>query len=84
LAQGVKTRIQGTNTINFIYRSQVPTGPTVRPQKEETHRCCIPAGGNQIDYPNEVSTKTAGMTTFKLLFNRVVSQPNAKFMTADS
>jgi hypothetical protein len=60
LAQGVKTRIKGTNTINFIHRSQVPTGRTVtyarfcaniRPQKEETHRCRITVGGNRIDYP---------------------------------
>jgi hypothetical protein len=92
LAQGVKTRIKGTNTINFIHRSQVPTGRTVtcarfcaniRPQKEETHRCRITVGGDRIDYPGEVSTKTAGLTTIKLLLNSVVSKPTAKFMTAD-
>jgi hypothetical protein len=92
LAQGVKTRIKGTNTINFIHRSQVPTGRTVtyarfcaniRPQKEETHRCRITVGGDKIDYPGEVSTKTAGLTTIKLLLNTVVSKSTAKFMTAE-
>ena len=92
LAQGVKTRIKGTNTINFIHRAQVPTGRTVtyarfcaniRPQKEETHRCRITVGGDRIDYPGEVSTKTAGLTTIKLLLNSVISKPTAKFMTAD-
>jgi hypothetical protein len=92
LAQGVKTRIKGTNTINFIHHHAVPSGCTVtyarlcaniRPQKEETHRCRITVGGDRIDYPGEVSTKTAGLTTIKLLLNSVVSKPTANFMTAD-
>jgi hypothetical protein len=93
LAQGVKNRKKGSNTINFIHRSQVPTGRTVtytrlfcanmRLQKEETHRCRITVGGNRIEYPGEVSTKTAGLTTIKLLLNSVVSKPTAKFMAAD-
>jgi hypothetical protein len=92
LAQGVKTRIKGTNTIKFIAHTAVPTGRTVtyarfcaniRPQKEETHRCRITVGGDRIDYPGEVSTKTAGLTTIKLLLNSVVSKQNGHFMTAD-
>jgi hypothetical protein len=92
LAQGVKTRIKGTNTIKFIAHTAVPTGRTVtyarfcaniRQQKEETHRCRITVGGDRIDYPGEVSTKTAGLTTIKLLLNSVVSKQNGHFMTAD-
>jgi hypothetical protein len=92
LAQGVKTRMKGTNTINFIHRSQVPTGRTVtyarfcaniRPQKEESHQCQITVGGDRINYPGKVSMKLAGLTTITLLLNSVVSKPTAKFMTAD-
>jgi hypothetical protein len=89
LAQGVKTQIKGTNTINFIHRSQVPAGCTVtyarfcaniRPQKEETHRCRITVDGERINYPVEVSTKTAGLTTIKLLLNSVVTKPTSNLM----
>jgi hypothetical protein len=40
-------------------------------------------GGDLIDYPGEVSTKMASLTTAKLLFNSVISTPGAKFMTMD-
>ena len=92
LAQGVKAQIKGTNTINFIAHTDFPTGRTVtyaqlcaniRPQKEETHRCRITVSGDCIDYYGEVSTKTAGLTTIKLLLNSVVSKPTGQFMTAD-
>jgi hypothetical protein len=80
LAQGVKTRIKGTNTIKFIAHTAVPTGRTVtyarfcanvRPQKEETHRCRIIVGGDRIDYPGEVSAKTAGLSTIKVILNNM-------------
>jgi hypothetical protein len=61
LANGVGTRVpEGTNTIFFINRSQVPTDRkvtygrivcTIRPQKKETHRTRLTVGGNLIDYP---------------------------------
>jgi hypothetical protein len=40
-------------------------------------------GGNLIDYPGDVSTKTADLTTAKILFNRILSTPKAKFMGID-
>ena len=40
-------------------------------------------GGNRLDYQGEVSTKTSGLKTIKLLLNSVVSLAGAKFMTAD-
>jgi hypothetical protein len=40
-------------------------------------------GGNQIDYPGRVSTPKAGITTAKLLFNSVVSNPNARLAVFD-
>ena len=40
-------------------------------------------GGDRINYSGDVATKTADITTAKLLLNSVVSTPNAKFMTLD-
>jgi hypothetical protein len=90
LVNGIGTRIpEGTNTIFFINRNQVPTDRkvtygrivcTIRPQKKETHRTRLTVGGNLIDYPYDVSTPTADITTAKIIFNSVVSTPNAKFM----
>jgi hypothetical protein len=34
-----------------------------------------------VDYPFDVSTKTANLTTATLLFNSVLSTPDAKFLT---
>jgi hypothetical protein len=93
LAQGVGTRMPtGTNTIFFIEKSAVPADRVVtygricvniRPQKEETHRTRLTVGGNLIDYPDDVSTPTADLTTAKLLFNSVVSTRRARFCVAD-
>lgn len=93
LAQGVGTRMtSGTDTIFFIPRDKVPPSRkatygrivvSIRPQKTETHRTRLTVGGNLIDYPDDVSTPTADLTTAKILFNSVVSTPGAKFMTVD-
>jgi hypothetical protein len=93
LAQGVGTRmLTGTNTIFFIEKSAVPADRVVtygricvniRPQKDETHRTRLTVGGNLIDYPDNVSTPTADLTTAKLLFNSVVSTRRARFCVAD-
>jgi hypothetical protein len=40
-------------------------------------------GGGRVEYPGEVTTKTASIATAKMLFNSVVSTPGAKFMTMD-
>lgn len=40
-------------------------------------------GGNLINYPDDVSTKTADIVTVKLLLNSVVSTPGARFASAD-
>eukprot|EP00957_Ditylum_brightwellii_P201153 15324289-Ditylum_brightwellii.AAC.1 len=60
LANGVGTRIPtGTNTIEFIPYSQVPSNKTVtygrivcdiRTQKEETHRTRLTCRGDRIKY----------------------------------
>ncbi len=40
-------------------------------------------GRNLINYPDDCCTPTADLLTAKLMFNSVISMPNAKFMTID-
>ena len=91
LAQG-NSRVKGTDTIFFIKHTDIPAGRratylrnvvTDRPQKANPARVRWTAGGDQVDYPGEVSTKTADLTTAKILLNSVVSTPGAKFMGID-
>ena len=91
LAQGFGDQ-KGTNTMFFIPVSAMPAGrkatylrvvSAFRPEKANPRRVRWTVGGDKIDYPFDVSTKTADLTTSKLLFNSVLSTPDAKFMTAD-
>ena len=91
LAQGYGT-VNGTNTIHFIRRSAIPRGrraaylrvvSAFRPEKAKPHRVRWTVRGDKIDYPFEVSTKTADLTTAKLLFNSVLSTPEARFFDID-
>ena len=92
LTKGLKRGIQGTENMKFIQKHEVPYDKKVtyarfvcdyRPQKEEKERTRITIGGDRLDYQGEVSTKTAGLTTIKLLLNSAVSSAGAKFMTED-
>jgi hypothetical protein len=40
-------------------------------------------GGNQIEYPGDKSTHTAGLTTAKILINSVISTKGARFLVVD-
>ena len=85
-------RVKGTNTCFWITRDKVPVHKKVtyarivtdiRPEKDEPNRTRITAGGDRLDYLGDVSTKTAGLETTKIVLNSVVSTPDAKFMTID-
>ena len=74
LAQGKLGR-KGMNTIVFIKKQQVPFGRKVtygrivvahRTKKVDQHRTRLTVGGDRIEYPYEVGTPTADMTTAKL------------------
>ena len=54
-----------------------------QPHKDKEEELRIKLGGNRIDYPGELLTKTADLKTKKWLFNRVMSTENGYFMTAD-
>jgi hypothetical protein len=54
-----------------------------RDAKKDKFWMCITMNGNLINYPGDCGTPTADLLTVKLLFNSVISTPNAKFMTLD-
>jgi hypothetical protein len=95
LAQGVGGRIKGTDTINFIEYNKVPIDRRkdvtygniqvdYRPQKAEENRTRLTVGGNLlIDFPGDVSTPTADITTTKMVINSTISTPKAKYMRGD-
>jgi hypothetical protein len=79
-------------TIRFIHRSSIPKGRKVKygsfvvdikDHKEEKERTRLTVGGDQIDYPGDKSTRTAGLTTAKNLINSVISTLGAKFLVID-
>jgi hypothetical protein len=55
----------------------------LRPQKTDPHQFCITAGGNLINYPDELLMQTADLITFKLMWNSVLSTEGAKYMCLD-
>jgi hypothetical protein len=93
MAQGdSKTGQKGTNSIFAMTHDEIRTIPknqTVTyaravvdfcPQKADPHRIHITAGGNLINYPGELLTRTADLTTSKLMWNSVLSTAGTKYM----
>lgn len=87
LAQRYGT-IKGTNTIHFIRCSAIPRSHKAAyvrvesafgPEKANPRHVRWTVGGIKVHYPFKVSTKTADLTTAKLLFNSVLSTPEALF-----
>ncbi|KAL7477357.1 hypothetical protein ACHAW6_003167 [Cyclotella cf. meneghiniana] len=62
----------------FINKSEIPADR--RKEKHEKERTRLTVGGNLIDYPWEVTTPTADLTTAKLLFNSIISTPRGVFV----
>jgi hypothetical protein len=54
-----------------------------RPQKADPNRVCLTVGGNLIDYPGELTTRTADLTTTKMLWNSVISTKDARYLCLD-
>jgi hypothetical protein len=75
-------QITGTGTVFFITKSQVPKDRkvtyanfvcTIRPQKTETHRVRMTAGGDKLDYPRDASSPTVPMLDAKIHINSTIS-----------
>ncbi|KAL7528763.1 hypothetical protein ACHAXR_002616 [Thalassiosira sp. AJA248-18] len=87
---------KGTNTFKFMSLDEIhniPGDRTVtyarivvdyRPQKKDPNRVRITAGGNLIDYPGELTTRTADLTTSKILWNSTISTLGARYACADA
>jgi hypothetical protein len=80
------------NTIRFIRRSNIPKGRKVtygsfvvdiKDHKEEKERTILTIGGDQIEYPGDKSTRTAGLTTAKILTSSIISTLGAKIIVID-
>ena len=52
-------------------------------QKEDPNRVQLTVEGNLIDYPGELKTRTADLTTTNLMWNSVTITDNAQYMVAD-
>jgi hypothetical protein len=85
-------RLYNMNTTRFIRRPDIPKGRKVtygsfvvdiKDHKEEKQRTRLTVGGDQIEYPGDKSTQTAGLTTAKILINSVISTKGAKFLVID-
>ena len=94
LAQGYG-ETEGTDTLRFLTHEEtrnIPKDRTVtymrivvdyRPQKKDPNRVRGCVGGNLLGVPFELTTRTADLTTSKIMWNSVVSTLGAKYMCAD-
>jgi hypothetical protein len=55
----------------------------IKDHKEEKERTRLTIGGDQIEYPGDKSTQTAGLTTAKILINSIISTLGAKLLVID-
>ena len=77
----------GTNCIKWMTYEEIKKIPTdrvvtytqivcdERPHKSDPNKVRITVGGNLIDYPYELTTRTADLITTKSLWNSVISTP---------
>jgi hypothetical protein len=84
--------IEGSNIVFFIPCQAIPKCKVVtygrfvvdtRPNKSEVHCLRLPAGGNLIQFPGDVSTRSADLTAYKCLWNSTISTKGEKFMCLD-
>jgi hypothetical protein len=81
-----------TNTIIFIHRYDVPNWRKVtygafvvyiKEHKEEKEWTKLTVGGDQIEYPRDKSTRTAGLATAKSITNSIIFTEGARFLVVD-
>ena len=96
MAQGdKKTGTPGMNAIFVLNHDEIRRIPKhkkityarlvvdFRPQKADPNRVRMTAGGNLIEYAGELTTRTADLTTAKIVWNSVLSTPGAKYACFD-
>ena len=93
---GDKTGQKGTNSVFVMTHKEIDIAKNAgqkwtyarivvnyRPQKEDPNSIRITVGGNRITYKGNTSTRTADLTTSKLLWNSVLSTEGARYMCLD-
>ena len=87
--------MKGTDSLIVLNHEEIRNIPTYRtvtyanivvdylPQIEDPNQVHITAGGNLVSYPGELTTRTADLTTSKILWNSVLSTENGKYMCID-
>ena len=94
LSRGNDYGVKGTETIDFIYKHQVPPENKVtyascvcdyRPLKDEPCRVRITVGGDKLDYHGDAGSPTANLLETKIIINSTISDAHrgARFMCAD-
>ena len=94
IAQGIKNRIKGNDTVEYIRKSEVPKYKKVtyanfvcdiRHLKQETHRVRLTVGGDKLEYLFDTTSPAASLLETKLLINSVISDAHkgAFFITID-
>ena len=85
-------RFDGSNTILFIPKSQLPQDMKaiyeiivcdIKPHKSETDRTKLIDGGNLIYYPGKVTNNKSDITTSKTLINSTISTSDARCLCED-
>ena len=85
---------KGNDTVKFIRFGDIPKDRISdvtylrkvvadRPQKANPKRVRWTAGGDRINYPYEVATTPADLTTAKIVINSTISTPGATFCCFD-
>jgi hypothetical protein len=96
MAQGdIKTGTPGMNAVFVLTHDKIQRIPrhkkityarlvvNFRPQKADPNQVRMTAGGNLIEYEGELTTRTADLTTAKIVWNSVLSTPGAKYACFD-
>jgi hypothetical protein len=55
----------------------------IRLNKYETHRVRLTVGGNLIQYPGGMSTRSEDLTMYKCLWNSTISTEGARYICLD-
>ena len=94
LAQGNDTGVIGTDTIQFIFKHEVPDGRDVtyatfvcdyRPLKSEPFRVRIVVGGDKLSYADDAASPATDLLETKILLNSTISDADkgARFLSTD-
>ena len=82
LSKGIKNRVVGTNTIDYIYKSEVPVDRKVtygnfvcnhRPLNTEQWCVCLTVGDYRLECLYEAASPSTSLTETKLIINSTIS-----------